>query len=145
MSNFEVKTHQPGRTYTKPHFFILNKGLNSGKPMKEPCPNCFVITAATEDQIQTLFYMCLSLKIGRYFEYYLKGSVIPFITINDCFKVLKIAYFNHSKNAGELQKHIQIITKIQEREENLKQNLEKIKKLKVAFIHSYFSDKSKRL
>lgn len=145
MSNFEIKTHQPGRTYNAPHFFILNKGLNSGKPMRKPCPNCFVITTTNEDQIQTLFYLCLSLKIGRYFEYYLKGSVIPFITINDCFKVLKNAYFNQKNNDEELQKHIQIINQIQEREENLKQSLESIKKLKVAFIHSYFRDKSKRL
>jgi hypothetical protein len=123
----------------------LNKGLNSGKPLRKPCPNCFVITAASEEQIQTLFYMCLSLKIGRYFEYYLKGSVILFITINDCFKVLKTAYFDNSEKAAALQKHIQIMNQIEEREENLKQNLEAIKKLKVAFIHSYFKDKSKRL
>tara|TARA_R110001583_G_C5509029_1_gene396488 strand:+ start:109 stop:546 length:438 start_codon:yes stop_codon:yes gene_type:complete len=145
MSNFEIKTHRSGRTYNTPHFFILNKGLNSGKPMHKPCPNCFVITAATEDQIQTLFYMCLSLKIGRFFGYYLKGSVIPFLTINDCLKVLKKAYSNQVNNMEELQKHIEIINHIQEREENLKQSLEAVKKLKVAFIHSYFRDKRKRL
>jgi len=64
MSNFEIKTHRSERIYQKPHFFILNKGLNSGKPMRKPCPNCFVITAATEEESQTLFYLCLSLKIG---------------------------------------------------------------------------------
>jgi hypothetical protein len=89
--------------------------------------------------------MCLSLKIGRFFEHHLKGSVIPFITINDCSKVLNNAYLNQTNNAKALKKHIQIITQIQEREEKLKQNLEVIKKLKVAFIHSYFRDNSKRL
>jgi len=112
--------------------------------MRKPCPNCFVIKAATEEHIQTLFYMCLSLKIGRYFEYYLKGSVIPFITINDCFKVLKNAYFDNENNADALQKHIQILNQIQQREENLKQSLETVKNLKVAFIQSYFRDNSKR-
>jgi cation transport regulator ChaC len=58
--------------------------------------------------------------------------------------VLKIAYFNHSNNAEELQKHIQILKEIQQREENLKQSLETVKNLKVAFIHSYFRDNSKR-
>lgn len=141
MLNFEIKTHQSGRTYSKPHFFILNKGLNSGKPMHKPCPNCFVITAATEEQIQTLFYMSLSLKIGRFFEHYLKGSVIPFITINDCSKVLKNACIDNENNTDALQKHIQILNQIQEREEILKQNLEAVKKLKVAFIRSHFRDK----
>ena len=26
MSTFELKTHQVGKTYSNPHFFILNKG-----------------------------------------------------------------------------------------------------------------------
>ena len=143
MSNFEIKTHRSGITYNKPHFFILNKGLNSGKPMRNPCPNCFVITAATEDEKQTLFYLCMSLKIGRYFAYYLKGSVIPFITINDCSKVLKNAFSDNVSNAKKLQKHISTINQIEKKEELLKQNLESIKQLKVAFIQCYFRDKRK--
>jgi hypothetical protein len=143
MSNFEIKTHRSGRIYNTPHFFILNKGLNSGKPMQKPCPNCFVITTSTEEAKQTLFYLCLSLKIGQYFAYYLKGSVIPFITINDCLKVLKTAYFQNSMNDKLLKKHILTINYIIQKEELLKQNLESIKQLKVAFIRNYFKDKSK--
>jgi len=145
MSNFEIKTHRSGRTYIKPHFFILNKGLNSGKPMRKPCPNCFVITAATEEEKQTLFYLCMSLKIGRYFAYYLKGSVIPFITKNDCLKVLKTACSQNEKDNKLLQKHISTINFITQKEELLKQNLESIKQLKVAFIQCYFRDKSKAM
>ena len=143
MSNFEIKTHQSGRTYNKPRFFILNKGLNSGKPMKKPCPNCFVITTPTEKEIQTLFYLCLSLKIGQYFAYYLKGSVIPFITKNDCLKVLKSAYSQNSKDDKLLHKHISTINFITQKEDSLIKNLGAIKQLKIAFIRSYFRDKSK--
>ena len=143
MSTFEIKTHKLGRTYNTSHFFILSKGLNSGKPLNKPCPNCFVITTQTQEENQTLFYLCLSLKIGRYFEYYLKGSVIPFITINDCFNVLKKAYSDNKTNSEELQKHITVINQIQKREENLKQCLEQVKQLKVAFIQSYFSKQRK--
>jgi len=143
MSNFEIKTHRSGRNYSKPHFFILNKGLNSGKPMRNPCPNCFVITAPTEEAKQTLFYVCLSLKIGQYFAYCLKGSVIPFITKNDCLKVIKTAYFDNIKDDKLLQKHISTISFITQKEDTLLKNLEAIKQLKVAFIRSYFRDKSK--
>ena len=143
MSNFEIKTHQIGRTYTKPHFFILNKGLNSGKPLDKPCPNCFVITTQTIEERQTLFYLCLSLKIGRYFDYYLKGSVIPFITINDCLGVLKNAYLNNLEDVNALQKHIQTINQIQQKEEVLQKQLKLMNQLKIAFIQSYFYAKSK--
>jgi hypothetical protein len=34
MLNFIIKTHRVGTIYTKPHLFVLNKGMNSGKPKK---------------------------------------------------------------------------------------------------------------
>ena len=65
MSTYEIRTHRNGRTYNTPHFFILNKGLNNGKLMEQPCPNCFVITTPSEPERESLFYLCLSLKIGK--------------------------------------------------------------------------------
>ncbi|MDG1398068.1 MAG: hypothetical protein P8P88_06740 [Polaribacter sp.] len=86
MSTFEIKTHQIGRTYSNPHFFILNKGLNSGKPLALPCPNCFVLISKNEEDKNTLYHLTMMLQIGGFYAYYLKGSVIPFISINDCKK-----------------------------------------------------------
>jgi hypothetical protein len=97
MSTYEIKTHRIGRTYNSPHFFILSKGLNSGKPLNQPCPNCFVLIAQSENQRERLFYVCLSLKVGKYFSYYLKGSVIPFICISDAKKVINTALQNNQK------------------------------------------------
>tara|TARA_B110000046_G_C13023399_1_gene412455 strand:+ start:978 stop:1382 length:405 start_codon:yes stop_codon:yes gene_type:complete len=134
MQVFEIKTHQPGRTYHKPHFFILNKGLNSGKPMNQPCPNCFVITTAAEPTRNSLYYLCLSLKIGQYFSYYLKGSVIPFIGISDAKKVINSALQNYE--AKQWQMKVEKLKKITAFEENLKQQLLTISKLKIALLRS---------
>ena len=134
MQNFEIKTHQPGRTYHKPHFFILNKGLNSGKPLEEPCPNCFVITAQSKESRESLFFLCLSLKIGKYFGYYLKGSVIPFICISDAKSVIKIALQNNQK--GQWEQKIKKLKKITAFEENLKLQLKTISNLKIALLRS---------
>ena len=92
MSTFELKTHQIGRTYSQPHFFILNKGQNSGKPLINPCPNCFVVSTSTEEEKQTLYHLSMMLQIGGFYAYYLKGSVIPFISIDDCRNTLKNSY-----------------------------------------------------
>ncbi|MDP3314070.1 hypothetical protein [Lutibacter sp.] len=132
MPTFEIKTHQIGRTYTKPHFFILNKGLNSGKPMPEPCPNCFVIITNSDEVRESLFYLCLSLKIGRYFSNYLKGSVIPFICIMDTKKVI----YNALQNNEQLQwkQKIEKLKKIDAFEQNIKMQLKLITDLKVALL-----------
>jgi hypothetical protein len=55
MQAFEIKTHQPGRSYLKLHLFILNKGLNSGKPFRSPVRNSFVIATETNEQKEVLW------------------------------------------------------------------------------------------
>ncbi len=134
MSNFEIKTHQIGRVYNAPHFFILSKGLNSGKPLDKPCPNCFVITTSTEETRESLYYLCLSLKIGKYFSYYLKGSVIPFICISDAKKVMHTAMQNNQEQQWNIK--VEKLKKINVFEENLKQQLSTIAQLKIALLRS---------
>ena len=134
MSTFQIKTHQIGRTYSNPHFFILNKGLNSGKPLRLPCPNCFVVTTTTEELKNTFFNLSMMLQIGGFFSYYLKGSVIPFISINDC-KTTLIRGFESSKNS-ELQKHIKTISLISKKEKELQNVIQKMALLKKAYINN---------
>ena len=134
MRNFEIKTHLVGRAYSKPHFFILNKGLNSGKPLEQPCPNCFVITTQSSASRESLYYLCLSLKIGKYFGYYLKGSVIPFICISDAKSVIKKALQNSREQNWEQK--IEKLKKITAFEDNLKLQLKTISNLKTALLRS---------
>ena len=54
MTNFIVKTHRKDTSYSKPHLFILNKGLNSGKPQKEPFTNSFVIIFQQDEDCEIL-------------------------------------------------------------------------------------------
>ncbi|UNY99869.1 hypothetical protein MQE36_05850 [Zhouia spongiae] len=138
MSTFQLKTHQPGRTYTQPHFFILNKGLNSGKPLPDPCPNCFVLTTPTEEDKNMLFHLSMMLQIGGFYAYYLKGSVIPFITIDDCRNTLKNALKSTQNNDGEFQKYLRAVYAINKKEMELQNVIAKISDLKVAYIQSCF-------
>ena len=134
MSTFEIKTHRIRKTYAQPHFFILNKGLNSGKPLKNPCPNCFVITTPSEDDKNTLFHLSMMLLINGNYHYYLKGSVIPFIAIKD---VKNLIQKNSIwLNEIELQKKIETIKKVETLEISFKNKLKVIHDLKMALLRS---------
>ena len=88
MNNPIIKTHSQNRAYSQEHFFVLNKGLNSGKPLLEPCANCFVILCHSEEQKNTFYWITYSLwKLNR-FRIHLRGSVIEFITIKQFKKCL---------------------------------------------------------
>jgi len=139
MSTFELKTHQIGRTYSNPHFFILNKGLNSGKPLINPCPNCFTVIAETEKEKTMLFHLSMMLQIGDFYAYYLKGSVIPFISIDDCRNTLKNGLKLSMNNGFKLDKHIKAVSIINEKENELKNVIEKLAVLKVSYIKSCFT------
>lgn len=64
MKTFVVKTYKAGTEFEKPHFYILNKGLNSGKPLIEPCPNCYV-------------YLLIPLKKEKAFTGYVLACGVP--------------------------------------------------------------------
>lgn len=132
--NFQVKTYKLGRSYNTPHFYILNKGLNSGRPMNKPCPNCFVVLTQTDEQRELLYYLCFSLQIGRYFSYYIKGSVIPFISISDTKQVLKTALSNYEKDRWQLK--VDKLKMITAYEENLKKHIKTLGQLKLALLRN---------
>jgi hypothetical protein len=138
MSTFQIKTHQIGRTYSNPHFYILNKGINSGKPLTDPCPNCFVVFAADEKTKNTLFHLSMMLKIGGFYGHYLKGSVIPFITINDCRNTLKKGLVSSENIGFDFLKHIKIVATITKKEQELQNVIDKMSVLKVAYIRNCF-------
>jgi hypothetical protein len=82
MLNFIIKTHRVGTIYTKPHLFLLNKGMNSGKPQKEPFTNSFVIIFQNEEDCESLFFIAYSLWQKNFGTNSLVGSVIPFLFCN---------------------------------------------------------------
>ena len=100
--------------------------------MQEPCPNCFVVTTNSKDLRESLFYLCLALKAGKYFSYYLKGSVIPFICIADARVVIKNALQNNEQQAWD-QKILKL-QKIEAFEANLRLQLKTISELKIALL-----------
>lgn len=134
MLNYTIKSHKIGRTYSKPHFYIQNKGLNSGKALNDPIPNSFVVATDTEKECEAIYFLCMSLQIGRYFSYYIKGSVIPFITIDDTRKVLNSALLNYKKD--QWKSKIEKLIKVTAYEENLKQQITTIGQLKIAILRT---------
>ncbi|MEQ8477600.1 hypothetical protein [Fulvivirga sp.] len=126
MKSFRLKTHRPGTTYTKPHFFILNKGLNSGKPLCTPCPNCFVCLLENDADREFLYWLCFGLWRSKSFHYFLRGSVIPFITIHEMRKHLIESELKASNKVQAFEKAIQALRLLEIHEEKIKVSLKMV-------------------
>lgn len=99
MLKSKIKTHKVGTTYQQPHFFILNKGNNTGKPLPEYCANCFVFLADDDQDKDFHFYMFLGLWELRIFRPHLIGSVVPYIRLGDLVDLAEEAI--NTVNTGE--------------------------------------------
>jgi hypothetical protein len=80
-----IKAHKTGVLYGNPHYFVLNKGLNSGKPQKESFANSFVIIFQNALDCENHFHVGYRLWISKFWRQYLVGDANLF---------LKLEYFN---------------------------------------------------
>lgn len=77
--SYTIRTYSPGQLITGMHFFILNKGMNSGRPSQSPHANSFIIETDSQEDLDRYYWLSYGLWITGKFKYYLVGSVIPFI------------------------------------------------------------------
>ena len=118
-------------------FFILSKGLNSGKPLEKSCPNCFVITVKNNEEKEFLFWLCWGLWQSKKFYYLHTGSVIPFIRLNEFVTFIKEHSAIAFNEKQQHQKSIKTLQQLEALEKNYKQNLLIIQNAKRAIFQSY--------
>lgn len=124
-----IKCHKIGNNYSTPHLFILSKGANAGKPLKTPCPNCFVLVAKTEQEADFYYWLAYGLWQGQFFRPFLTGSVISFIRIQDVIKILTEAGEKANLKPNEFQNAIVLLNTF---DQHLAQTLQQIKLIKEA-------------
>ena len=137
MLNFIIKTHRKDTDYTKPHLFILNKGMNSGKPQKTPFTNSFVIIFQNEEDCESLFFIAYSLWQTKFWHQYLVGSVIPFLRLQN-FKSEFSPKANVLMNEHEQhQKNVAALKLLEQKEKQFHENLNLINDLRRVILHRY--------
>lgn len=137
MPNFIIKTHQRNTVYKANQIFILNKGVNSGKPQKDPFTNSFVILFPDEEDGDTVYWLAYSLWKARFWHQSLVGSVIPFLRIDD-FKKKFNSKVNEMLEEHELhKKQIQALRLLEQKEDQLHQNIMLINEMRKVILMRY--------
>ena len=137
MLNFIIKTHRVGTIYTKPHLFVLNKGMNSGKPQKTAFTNSFVIIFQNEEDCESVFFIAYSLWQTKFWHPFLVGSVIPFLRLPD-FKnefipkasLMMVEHEQHKKNVAALKL-------LEQKEKQFHENINLINDMRRVILYRY--------
>ena len=137
MPNFIIKTHRKDTAYSKPHLFILNKGMNSGKPQKEQFTNSFVVIFEKEEDCESLFFVAYSLWQTKFWHPFLIGSVIPFLRLPDLKKefnpqasLMMVEHEQHQKNVAALKL-------LEKKEKQYKEDIILINDIRKAILYRY--------
>ena len=135
--NFIIKTHQKNTLYTKPHLFILNKGMNSGKPQKEPFTNCFVVIFQNEEDCESIYFVAYSLWKTKFWHPYLVGSVIPFLRLPNFSKEFNLKASLMMQEHEEHQKNIAALKLLEKKEKQFHENINLINDLRKTILYRY--------
>jgi hypothetical protein len=130
-SNFSLQSFNPAKKYAGFHFFVLNKGQNSGKPLDEACPNCFVIECDSEEQKESLYWICFALWQSHRFRQHLIGSVILYIRKKEMYNLVRDTFQKAQAKNELFQKSLILLKTVNEKDhyfEDLAATLKKIKR-----------------
>lgn len=132
----QIKTYNPQKSATLSlskgyHFYVLCKGNNSGRPSAIPCPNCFIVSTDTQEEKETLYWLTYAMWKGKALHPYLRGSVIPFISIRDYRRqLIASAVQIQHQNAG-FSKMIQVLQQLDIKEANAREQITTIGQVRI--------------
>ncbi|OOV20500.1 hypothetical protein [Flavobacterium sp. LM4] len=137
MLKFIIKTHRKGTIYKKPHIYILNKGLNSGKPSNEPFTNSFVVIFQNEKDCESIYFVAYSLWKTKFWHPFLVGSVIPFLRLPDFKKEFNSKTDLMITEHEEHLKNIAALKLLEQKEKQFNENINLINDLRRVILYRY--------
>jgi hypothetical protein len=137
MTHFIIKTHKPGTVYNQPHFFILNKGMNGGKPQNDFFTNSFVIIFENKAEVENYFWIAFSLWKSQFWHQHLIGSVIPFIRLAEFQKEFINKSNQLMQEQEEHQKNIAALQILEQQEKKFHQNINLINDLRKVILFRF--------
>lgn len=134
MKAVKIFTYNPKNQKLAFEFYALSKGLNTGKPLDIPCPNCFVISCRSAQEMDIYRSLLFGLWKTKAFHQLLVGSVIPFIRIND-FKSFIFEQANHLQGKElAFKKDVGKVKALEQKERLMYEQLLLISELKRIYI-----------
>ncbi len=136
MLNFELITYSENQEYAHPKFFILNRGWNSGKPMDQPCPNCFVCICKTEECKHALYWITFTLWRAKQYHEVMRGSVIPFLPINEARKLISNGFNKVQESTHDFLSGIELVKSIEQKRLVVERQMVLLEQLKLTYLHN---------
>ncbi|MEO6723641.1 MAG: hypothetical protein ABIN67_24955 [Ferruginibacter sp.] len=133
-----VRCYHHSAIQTDAQFFILSKGNNAGKPGFTPWTNSFIATAPNAEMKDFYFWITYGLFKAQSFKIFHRGSVIPFINLQETRDLIMPAANIIYPQWQEFKILLQQMELLERRKNNLAQILKTTATLQEYLIRNYF-------
>jgi len=127
----KINRYNPNKPKKETVFYIQSHGFHAGRPLKNPIPNSWEL----DTEIKNAFEICFMVYNSKILSNYLRGSVIPFLSLHEYRKIMQPIFNNpvqHEKRILKKLNSLQLLDKVI-KEQEYKNNL--YKQLKTAIAH----------
>ena len=138
MSNFKVRTYNSEKETPENSIFILSRGRNAGKPLFEPCPNCFILYCKDREELEILYWTFFTLWKNGFFHPYLCGSVIEMLRLSELRKIIQnfiIPSLSKMQQNGKILSDIKAVYQL---EEKYTRQLQQLSELRSVLVRKYY-------
>lgn len=134
-----IKCFHPSITIPKNSYFIQSRGLHSGRPLRKPIPNCFIVTLTSQEEVNQHFSLTEALFTLRRFEPFIFGTAVPLIRIRDVKAVLDQGKKIVDRDPDAFEKVVRLSLSIDAHIDNLKNQVDVLSSLKKAHLHKFLT------
>ena len=136
----QIRCYHAGAAIPPHSFFILCKGCNAGKPSFQSWTNSFIVVCPHQQYFDFYFWLIYGLFQSGKFKTRQRGSVIPFINLNDVRDVIReVAPLIHP-DWTRYQEILSSLDKLSKLKATLAEQIIATDKLQRCLLQKYFSE-----
>lgn len=134
----KVRTYSVHRPAPEQAMFILNRGHNAGKPLRDPYPNCFIINCRTQEEVEIIYWNFYALWKNGFFHPHLCGSVIEMLRMCDLKTLIRNFIQPGIEKATRNPEMIHKIKSIYDLQQKQNQQSQLLTQLRSSLIQKYY-------
>ena len=134
----KVRTYAVHRETPEQAIYILNRGRNAGKPLRQPCPNCFIYYCSNPEELETVYWTFYALWKNGFFHPHLCGSVIEMLRLSDLKKLLLQWIQPGIEKATRNPEMVNKIKSTWELEQKIQEQSKAIQELRHSLVRRYY-------
>jgi hypothetical protein len=123
-----IHRYNPEKPKKETVFYIQSHGLHAGRPLKEPIPNSWEMDTETKNA----FEICFMVYNSKFLKNYIRGSVIPFLSLHEYKKIIKPLFANpvqHEETTLKKLKTLQLLDIAIQKQEDTRKYYTELKTL----------------